>query len=446
MVGCLLILFKLQAQNMATTLESKAVFKARARALGIDDAILDAMKNLGWNTIGSFGFACAYIPGQGDDTVFKADVLVPVLGAANHESASLLRRFYFECYSMSAAEMRSRLERTSSDPPKTMPQPEREARFREMARSLPGTDGTGVHEPAHAVVDKMIQMLEQGQLKYISWTECPSRQDEMVSVKVERFWKPDASGHMKEVVAPLAVNADVSTDLKLMQALVRRGMAFHMSHLMDFLVHEKLRKLLMTELAREPPSPEYGWLTMAQIDRADKEVFRQLGEFCRDGLAPDAFGNRPLELNLQRCLDSTQVRVMLMHLPSTGAKRPAAVLTAHAAGVAGDGQSTKAKKRARKKEAQRLKGEKPPVTTQERPVKQQKGAGKAAGKQKSSADTFVPMPAALRGMHSRTAAGDNICFGYNLPGGCTAAQPCTKGKHVCAKCLGTHPATQCTAA
>ena len=427
---------------MTTTLESKAVFKARALALGIDGTVIDAMKVLGWGTIGGYGFACSYIPGQGSDDVFKADVLIPLLGAANHPTAPLLRRFYFECYSMAAAEMRSRIDRSSADPPKSMPQPEREVRFRELARSLPGTDCTGVHEPAHFIVDKMTQMLEQGQLRYISWTECPSRQDEMLSVKVERFWKPDAAGHMKEVVAPLAINADVSTDLKLLQALTRRGMAFHMSHLMSFTAHEKIKKLIMTELAREPPSPEYAWLTIAQVDRADKEIFRQLGEACRGGLAADANGIRPMEEHLRECLDSTQVRVMLMHLPATSAKKqPAAVMDTERA-LPGAGTSAKAKKRAKKREAAKSQ----PQAATERPAKVAKGGGKGPGKTKGSVESFVPMPAALRGMHARTVEGDNVCFGYNLPGGCKAPPPCTKGKHVCAKCLGPHSAQQCPTA
>ena len=135
---------------------------------------------------------------------------------------------------MAASEMRGRLERTSSDPPRVIPQPEREQRFQALVRSLPGMSFKGIMEPAHAIADKMTQMLEQGQLRYVAWSECSSRQDELLSVKVDRFWKPDAAGHMKEVLVNNAVTADTSTDLKLMQALTRRGISFHMAHLMEF--------------------------------------------------------------------------------------------------------------------------------------------------------------------------------------------------------------------
>jgi hypothetical protein len=429
---------------MTASLESKAVFKARGLALGLNDTVLDDMDIFGWSTIGSFAFACSYVPGQGDDTVFKADVLIPVLQAANHPLASVLRRFYFECYSMAASEMRSRLDRTSSDPPRVIPQPEREQRFQQLVRLLPGMRCTGVLEPAYSITDKMTQMLEQNQLKYISWTECPTREDELLSVKVDRFWKPDAAGHMKEVIVAQHPNTDTSTDLKLMQALMRRGMAFHMSHLMSFETHEKLRNLLMGELARQPPSSEYGWLSMAQLDRADKEIFRQLSELCRSGLAADSTGIRPLERHMQSCLDSTTVRVMLMHLPAlSGVKRQAGeVSSGSVRPPPGEGQSVKAKKKARARERSAATAEvQAPKGASKGATK--KGGAKGGGKAKQS-EPFIPMPAQLRGMNARTTDGSSICFAFNLQGGCAAA-PCPKGKHVCAKCLGAHSLTLCTA-
>ena len=422
-------------------LESKAVFRARGLVLGLDDAVLVAMANLGWHTVGSYAFACSYVPGQGDDSLFKTDVLLPVLGSLNHPMASVLRRFYFECYTMAASEMRSRLERTSNDPPRTMPQPEREQRFQKISRSIPGLQCTGVHEPAHAITDKMTQMLEQNQLRYISWTECPTRHDELMAVKTDRFWRPDSAGNMKEVVVAPSVNTDTSTDLRLMQALIRRGLAFDMSHLMKFETHELLRHLLMGELAREPPSHEYAWVTMAQLDRADREIFKQLAESCRGGLSPDSAGHRPLDIHMQKCLDSTAVRVMLMHLPATHGVNKRVLAIQGGGNVGETTLSARAKKKAKKAAAK--------VAVVPTAVAQGKSAGKGGakgvGKSRSSTDGFVPMPVALRGMHPRTAAGENICFAFNLTGGCAAGGACPKGKHVCCKCLAAgHAAAACT--
>ena len=417
--------------------------------MDIDEATITAMAALGWATFGSFGFACSYVPGQQDDATFKADVLVPLFGiGVNSPMAAPMRRLYFEAYTVAAMEMRARNSRSSTDPPRTMPQPEREHRFQALRALLPGMMCTGVHEPSDSLVDKMAQMLEQGRLVYVPWQERASKDQERENVRTDRFWKPDASGHMKETVVPCAVNADTSTDLKLIQALVRRGMAFHMAHLMKFDTHEKLKNLLMGELAREPPSPEYSWVSVAQLVRADKEVFRLLNEACRAGLTPDPAGVRPLDACMNRILDATSVRVMLLHLPATGVKRAVAGDdTAKSQAVdradghkEGEGKSAMAKKRARKAAAKAAgAGHQVAAATQRKPER-------AKGSGKNDRVTFTPMPLALRGLNAKTPDGSSICFAYNLPSGCRASQPCPKGKHVCAKCGAAHSFQACTAA
>ena len=56
-------------------------------------------------------------------------------------------------------------------------------------------------------------------------------------------------------------------------------------------------------------------------------------------------------------------------------------------------------------------------------VKKAKTPGKGKNKRE-------PVPAALKGMHSRTPQGDQICFGFNL-NKCSLGAACTR-KHVCA--------------
>ena len=422
---------------MASMVESKVVFRSRAKDLGLDDATIGDMATRGWNSFGSFGFSCSYVPGQQDDSSFKADVLAPLFGADGSPMVPNVRRLYFEAYTVAAMEMRTSLNRTAADPPRTMPQPEREQRFQALRATLPGMACTGVHEPADSLVDRMAQMLERGRLLYIAWQDCPSKDQEGANVKVDRFWKPDSAGHLKETIVPLAVNADTSTDLKLMQALTRRGMAFHMAHLMNFATHEKLKHLLMEELAREPPSNEWAWVSVTQLARADREIFRLLGEACRSGLGPNASGVRPLDACMDRVLDTTSVRVMLLHMPAAGSKRTVtdtSAVRSSAGSETGTGKSAQAKKRARKAAAKIAAPPPPPQHAAKRP----QGA-KAASKGGSN---FVPMPAALRGLNAKTPDGSSICFAYNLPGGCNTSS-CQKGKHVCAKCFGPHSFQDC---
>jgi len=70
------------------------------------------------------------------------------------------------------------------------------------------------------------------------------------------------------------------------------------------------------------------------------------------------------------------------------------------------------------------------------PNKFQKGSkGKGKGKNKKR----EPVPSGLKGMHSRTPQGDQICYGYNL-GTCKQGSACPR-KHVCAVpgCYKNHP-------
>jgi hypothetical protein len=73
-----------------------------------------------------------------------------------------------------------------------------------------------------------------------------------------------------------------------------------------------------------------------------------------------------------------------------------------------------------------------------------KGAGRGGKSQgKGQGYRSIRMPAGLVGKSHQTAAGEPICFSYNLPGGCTQASPgskCAKGWHVCAEpgCSATH--------
>ena len=165
----------LKSASMSTTLESKVVFRARALSLGVTNNVVDLLAANGWATLGSYGYSCGWVPGATDDAAFKLDVLTPVLGSPVHPWAAPLRRLDYEAYSMSAADLRSKLERTATDPPRAMPAPEREQRLALLQQAIPGTLLRGPQEPANSMVDMLSQCLETGTLKYLSWLNCPSR-------------------------------------------------------------------------------------------------------------------------------------------------------------------------------------------------------------------------------------------------------------------------------
>ena len=64
-------------------------------------------------------------PSQADDTAFINDVVVPVLGRDDHPKKAILRRVYYEAYTLAAADMKRKVERTEDDAPRKLPAAER---------------------------------------------------------------------------------------------------------------------------------------------------------------------------------------------------------------------------------------------------------------------------------------------------------------------------------
>ena len=99
---------------MASLTESEAVFTARLKALGIESLQL-LFNGKGWKTMSTFAFASSWTPGVGDDTAFRQKVLMPLLGSEDHIDVTKIRKLYFECYTLVAAELRSKLDSGAED-------------------------------------------------------------------------------------------------------------------------------------------------------------------------------------------------------------------------------------------------------------------------------------------------------------------------------------------
>ena len=86
--------------------DSEVVFKARCDEIRLSSDTFDSLKAKGWATFGSYAFAISTNPGEISDDDFDAKVAIPVLGAAGHQEAALLRRLLFESYTLAATELR----------------------------------------------------------------------------------------------------------------------------------------------------------------------------------------------------------------------------------------------------------------------------------------------------------------------------------------------------
>ena len=408
-----------------SVLESKAVFLGRARHMGVSESTIEAMERKNWATLASFAFSSSYVPGSGDDRSFKEQVLVPLLGSADHVESSALRRLLFESYTLSAAELRGRLERQVDDTPRRLPAVERHERYKKLQAALPHLEMTGPYEPANALVDIFADFLETGSVKYVAWSECVSREDEVnLMRKQSSFKKEPHTGFIKMVDDPRMPEADTATDLKIMQALTRRGLAMQMAGILSFLKHDAMVRIMLKEYQRTQPE-SYNQLSYINLERADREVFRRLAEECRAGLQPDSYGRLPMDVGIDKIVMEVGFRMLLvptMRVGNSGRKQLKDDAHNDAPGKT---------KSALKRERMTAKLEK-----KLRAKSVEKDMKPKAGFKKEDRQS-TPMPKALIGMSSKTPEGKRLCFAFNL-GTCKTQGPrCERGEHLC--CLDFEP-------
>jgi hypothetical protein len=274
------------------------------------------MREKGWETMANFAFSTSYAPGQADDSNFIEGVLVPILGDGASPQAAALRRLFFESYTMNVAEMRRKLERTDEDPPRRLPLAEKAARLAKVQARLQGLKIEGQLEPSHRLIDLCVQFAEDNQIKYIEWHDCTQRSQEVLSIKKdkqlnERVWTPDASGVVRERAKQPDSRADVRSDLRLRQALQRRGLALEIADLMRYETHELLVEKLFEEFLREPLEGYFGVATQ-QIQAADRHAFVRLAELCRTGVQRTPSGTYPLEAAMTVTLTKPAFSFLLM--------------------------------------------------------------------------------------------------------------------------------------
>jgi hypothetical protein len=142
-------------------------------------------------------------------------------------------------------DLRRRVEVIDEAVPVKLPIEERAARLTRLKLRLPGLVIGGQMEPSHKLVDLLVQQLENGQLKYVPWSLCTSKLQEVQGEKVDQV----SRGSQDDPTA------DVTSDLLLMQALNRRSLAYEIAGLCTYDAMEVLTAKLMREYMR-PPSAQ----------------------------------------------------------------------------------------------------------------------------------------------------------------------------------------------
>jgi hypothetical protein len=410
-------------------LDSQAFFNVRLIQLGLEEHV-NAFAVLGWTTMAKFGFGANYVPGRADEAPFINDIIVPLFGDANAPQKPIIRRLFFEAYTMAASDVQRRTSKPDDeDKPKKIPVAERAARFRVMQAQLSGLTLTGELEPSNLLVDKLVGMEDCGEIRYIKWEECTKRLQELNGLKKDEMWKEDGDGRLKRVFSPGEDKADLKDHLMLRYALQRRGVALEIARLMTFKVHEKLINFFFEELARDA-LPGYSQVTLEQVRRADKEVFMRLAEKTRGGIVQEAGDDLPLDRFLHNIIEEPRICALLFPLQG------------HSRSSGADGSQHKRGG----DEIQRLREEVKRLKSSDSGNKGKgKGKGKGNSKGKGEGKRSV-MPKELVGMCS-TYNGQPLCFSYNSSRGCTSGvEKCERGLHRCAfpGCGGEHSLKNCT--
>ena len=231
------------------------------------------------------------------------------------------------------------------------------------------------------------------------------------------------SGSVKIVDPGSRLTADTKSDLEIMQALRRRGVAYELAAITSFEKHEELIDRLVMEYQRDPMAGFHA-VSVAQLQAADREVHVRMGELTRAGLTPGADGSLPLDRPVSEVLAGSRIQWMLMPR-----QKGSGALGGGGGGEAHDKPDKPPRKPPKKPNPSK-------ATDKDRGTEKDQKAGPGAtpnaadrgGKQRKT--RFV-MPKALIGGVPRDDSGNNICFDHNLGKCPNAAGSCPEGAHMC---------------
>ena len=213
--------------------ESTAVFKARAKEIGISDESFAKLEREGLTTMATFAFCCHLNPSAADEKPLT-ELVARVLDAEpSLKEMSCFRRLFAEAYATVASDIKAQVEATEDSSIKKLAPADRAERLREQQARLSGLDLKGNLEPGDSLIDRAVAIYESDRLQYIEWQHCVSRQHELLTgLKKDASLTLDGAGGLKISSKPNVVPCDVSSDMLVRYALVRRGLALEQANIL----------------------------------------------------------------------------------------------------------------------------------------------------------------------------------------------------------------------
>ena len=256
----------------------------------------------------------------------------------------------------------------------------------------------GERKPAHSLIDLCQTIYETGNVIWLHPSKCKKRDSEVrASIKDPKQVLKVESQMIRLEQETITEEADHGTELKLMWCWQRRGLALDMINVVSWSVHEKWIDTLFRAYATDAAQTTRA-VSLAQLIKADCEMWTMLAREIHS-VRPDAHGAKALDQAVERLQSDPRIVVHLMPQP-----------LARSSASGGDRPDKPDQPDPKKKIRPGKRGRTPPN-----------------------------VPAELKDAYQQTAKGKQICWTYNLAGGCnssTGGQPpsCNRGAHVCAFC------------
>ena len=401
-----------------TLIDSVASFEKRCAEIDASGHLLDGLKANGIRSFSSLAFTVGPPQAAPTDAQYE-ELATKVFGrSATLGETSSLRRLHFESTTLIVATLNEQVKSEALDPGalvKKLPAAEKQARHEKQQQRLAGLKLVGELAPSHQLLDLANSIVESGSIVWIAPSRCSKRDDEIhanikpgsTSVQVE-------NSTLKLAQVPVSTSADLGTDLKLMWAYQRRGLAMDSCRLLDWSFHEAWLQYMLSAMTRDCPSGFHA-VRSEQVIKADQQLWTILSQEQTGSLKPE---NDVPVLNKPFKALTTDPRITMFLLPV-----PAAV-------------------------------HKTPVVPN-KPAAQTTGDTKPVGTRKKRKVTRAQKgcPAELQNYDLKLSGQVNgpICWGYNLKTGCandtstqSNLQRCKRGYHVCANChKGGHSVVTC---
>ena len=270
------------------TADSKAVFADYAKTVHVPNEFFEKMISFGWDTFANFAFATNSFT-QPPPELFQKEVLDKLLGPDNdtHVAKPAIRRLFFMSYTIAAQEAASMAAPSSTPSKYHMNSIDREVELKRVAEEQKRNFKVEGHNcPSNLLVDFAYDVLKGPLVRIVPWEICTSIYDEVEDPKFREDpgLKLTSDGVFVQARHP-GPSADLSGEMRWEGAMRRRGVAFDISGLCSFALHNEWVEVLKSYY-QAPAKRGFSKINWDQLLEADQELFRFIQRRCGSRIGP----------------------------------------------------------------------------------------------------------------------------------------------------------------